>query len=84
MENQGVWKSLFGLELRKYGSEVTFAGNLNKKDSCNIIKVSDPFIKEIREIWSEANFELTSMSDDRLSFITFMVQLPYRKQTNFL
>ena len=29
------------------GGEVTFAGNLNKKDSCNIIKVSDPFIKEI-------------------------------------
>ena len=63
-ENQGSWKSFFDLELRKYGGEVTFAGNLNKKDSCNIIKVSDPFIKEILEIWSEANFEQILMSDN--------------------
>ena len=34
-ENQGSWKKYFDLELRKYGGEVTFAGNLNKKDSCN-------------------------------------------------
>ena len=30
--------------------EVTLTGNLNIKDSRNIIKVSDPFFKEILEI----------------------------------
>jgi len=37
--------------------EVTLTGNLDIKDSRNIIKVSDPFFREILEIWSEANYE---------------------------
>ena len=55
-ENQGGWKSFFDLQLRKYGSEIILTGNLNKKDS-SIIKVSDPFCKEILEIWLEVNFD---------------------------
>ena len=50
-------------ELEKYGGEVTLTGNLNIKDSRNIIKVSDPFFKEILEIWSEANYEEKIVSD---------------------
>ena len=56
-ENCGNWKSFFDSELEKYGGEVTLTGNLNTKDSRNIIKVSDPFFKEILEIRSEANYE---------------------------
>jgi len=35
------------LDKEKYGGEVTITGNLNIKDSPSIIKVSDPFLKEI-------------------------------------
>ena len=52
-ENCGSWKSFFDLELEKYGGEVILTGNLDIKDSRNVIKVSDPFLKEILEIWSE-------------------------------
>ena len=41
-ENCGSWKSFFDSELEKYGGEVTLTGNLNTKESRNIIKVSDP------------------------------------------
>ena len=34
-----------------------------KLDSCNVIKVSEPFFKEILEIWSEANYEEMIISD---------------------
>ena len=56
MENQGGWKTFLDFELRKYGGIAIFNGNLNKKDT-NVIKISDPFIKDVLEIWSEVNFE---------------------------
>jgi len=62
-ENCGSWKSFFDSELEKYVGEVTLTGNLNIKDSHTIIKVSDPFFKEILEIWSDANYEENIMSD---------------------
>ena len=31
-------------------------GNLTRKDACCFIEVSDPFIKEILQIWCEASF----------------------------
>ena len=62
-ENCGSWKSLFDLELEKYGGEVTLIGNLDIKDGRNVIKVSDPFFKEILEIWSEVNYEEMIISD---------------------
>ena len=65
-ENCGSWKSFFDSELDKYGGEATLTGNLNIKDSRNIIKLSDPFYKEILEIWSEANYEENIMSDYHL------------------
>ena len=65
-ENCGSWKSFFDSELDKYGGEVTLTGNLNIKDSRNIIKVSDPFFNEILEIWREANYEENIMSDYHL------------------
>ena len=44
-ENGGSWKRFFDSELEKYGGEVTLTGNINIKDSRNIIKVSDPFFQ---------------------------------------
>ena len=62
-ENCGSWKRFFDSELEKYGGEVTLTGNLNIKDSPSIIKVSDPFFKEILGIWSKANYEEKIVSD---------------------
>ena len=62
-ENYGRWKSFFDLELEKYGGEVTIPGNLDIKDSRNVIKVSDPFFKEILKIWSKVNYEEMIISD---------------------
>lgn len=62
-ENCGQWKSFFDLELEKYGGEVILTGNLDIKDSRNVIKVSDPFLKEILEIWSEVKYEERIISD---------------------
>ena len=44
-EKCGSWKRFFDSEFEKYGGEVTLTGNLNIKDSRNIIKVSDPFFE---------------------------------------
>ena len=63
MENQGGWKTFLDFELRKYGGIAIFTGNLNKKDT-SAIKISDPFIKEVMEIWSEVNFEQAIVTED--------------------
>ena len=44
-ENCGSWKSFFDSELEKFGGEVTLTGNLNIKESRNIMKVSDLFFQ---------------------------------------
>ena len=55
-ENSSSWKSFFDLELQSNGGKTLFLGNLTRKDACCFIEVSDPFIKEILEIWCEASF----------------------------
>lgn len=63
------WKTREGgklfliLNLGKNGGMAIFTGNLNKKDT-NAIKISDPFIKEVLEIWSEVNFEQAAVTED--------------------
>ena len=47
-ENSSKWKTIFNLELGKYGGNTFFKGNLNKKDIDNL-SIDDPFVKEIRE-----------------------------------
>ena len=49
---------------KKYGGITILTENLKKKKNRLTIKVSDPFIKEILEIWSELIFEQTIVSDD--------------------
>ena len=55
-ENSSSWKSFFDLELQSHGGKTLFLGILTRKDACCFIEVSDPFIKEILEIWCEASF----------------------------
>ena len=58
-ENEGSWKIFFDAELQRYGGKLAILGNLNPKDMHSVIKVSDPFVKESLEIWSEISFEET-------------------------
>ena len=51
--NGSSWKSIFDLELQPYGGKAVLLGNLHKKDIQDLIKTSDPFVKEILEIWSD-------------------------------
>ena len=39
------------LELQPYGGKAVLLGNLNKKDIQDLIKTSDPFVKEILDIF---------------------------------
>ena len=50
-EYSSSWKSFFDLELQSHRGKTIFLGNLTRKDACCFIEVSDPFIKEILEIW---------------------------------
>jgi len=56
-ENCGDWKLFFDSELKNYGDKAIFGGNLNKTDTSSLIRVSDPFVKELLAIWSEVFFE---------------------------
>ena len=51
--NGSSWKSIFDFEFQPYGGKAVLLGNLNKKDIQDLIKTSDPFVKEILEIWSD-------------------------------
>ena len=51
-ENCGHWKLFFDAEFKKCGGKTIFRGNL-KTDTSNLIRVSDPFVKELLAIWSE-------------------------------
>ena len=64
-ENHSKWKRLFDSDLVRYGGEAILKGNLNKKD-INNLTISDPFVKEILEIWSEVFFQETIASDEHL------------------
>ena len=55
-ENCGHWKLFFDAERKKKGGKAIFRGNLNKTDTSNLIRVSDPFVKELLAIWSEVFF----------------------------
>ena len=44
------------------GAESVFRGNHDRKDVSKYINVSDPFITEIVQIWTELSFEDTVKS----------------------
>ena len=45
------------MQLENYGCQNLFRGSLNVIDTRKMIKVTDPFLKEIVEYWAETNFE---------------------------
>ena len=60
--NRDKWKNFFNLALGKKGRSHFFElGNLNRKD-IDKLKIEDPFIKEIVEIWSDTFFERKMLS----------------------
>lgn len=61
-ENKGNCKCFLDLQLREYGGNIEPIENLKVKDT-KYLKISDPFVKEIFEIWSEICFEETKTSD---------------------
>ena len=52
--NHGKWKNFFNLALGKYAGSpfCELRNQLNRKD-IDKLKIEDPFIKEIAEIWSD-------------------------------
>ena len=56
----------FYADLQRYAGKLALLGNLNPKDMHSVVKVSDSFVKETLEIWSEISFEETVTSDKRL------------------
>ena len=65
-ENHGKWKLLFDLELRKFGGEEIFRGNLSKEDLLKYIKISDTFTFEILQIWMDIKYEANISSIEQL------------------
>ena len=65
-ENHGKWKLLFDLELRNFGGEAIFRGNLSKEDLSKYIKISDSFTLEILQIWSDIKYEANILSIEQL------------------
>ena len=55
--NHAKWKLVFDLQLQDLGVATFFRGNLNQKDVLKVGKVSDVFLQEILQIWSEVTFE---------------------------
>ena len=70
-ENHGKWKIFFDLELDSYGKELVFTRNMSKRDASKYINLSDPFIKEVHETWTEISFENTinSMEQFRQQYL---------------
>ena len=70
--NRGKWKNFFNLVLGKYGGSLFFElRNLNRKD-IDKLKIEDPFIKEIVEIWSDTFFERKVVSKDHFLSLSLL------------
>ena len=56
-ENHAKWKLFSDLQLQDLGGATIFRSNLNKKDLLRILQVSDVFLQDILQSWSEITFE---------------------------
>ena len=54
--NLAKWKLFFDSHLHDFGGATIFKGNLNQKDLL-MVGISDPFLLELLQIWSEIAFE---------------------------
>ena len=64
--NHAKWKLFFNLQLRDLGGGTIFKGNLHKKDLLAYFKVSDVFLEEILQTWSNTNYEDNISSKEQL------------------
>ena len=64
--NHAKWKLFFNLQLRDLGGGTIFKGNLHKKDLLAYFKVSDVFLQEILQTWSNINYEDNISSKEQL------------------
>ena len=64
-ENQIKWKIVFDLELEAFGGAAALTGNLNTKDTKDILKPKHSFVNEVLTIWAEANFEDRIISENQ-------------------
>ena len=55
-KNHGKWKLLFDAHLDKHGGKRLFSFNLKRKD-ISLLKILDPFLEEILEVWADLKFE---------------------------
>ena len=56
-KKHGKWKLLFDLQLRPFGGEAIFRGNLSKKDLTKYITISDAFTLEILQTFTDIRYE---------------------------
>ena len=70
--NLAKWKLFFDSHLHDFGGATIFKGNLNQKDLLTV-GISDPFLLELLQIWSEIAFEdcMVSVTQFRSQSIWF-------------
>ena len=73
--NHAKWKLFFNLQLRDLlGGGTIFKGNLHKKDLLAYFKVSDVFLQEILQTWSNINY-VDNISSKEQFFFFFVVYI---------
>ena len=77
---------MFDLELQPFGGEDVFRGNLSKEDLSKYFKISDIFISEILQIWTDMKYEASIYSMEQLKAQKLMAKHSHtsRKQTHTL
>jgi len=68
----------FNSELHDFGGVVIFKGNLNKKYLAKFIHISDAFITEILNMWSEISYDDNITSTENLLSFPFWQNLLLR------
>ena len=68
----------FDSELHDFGGVVIFKGNLNKKYLAKFIHISDAFITEILNMWSEISYDDNITSTENLLSLPFWQNLLLR------
>lgn len=55
-ENLAKWKLFVDSQLQIFGGDMFFKANLHKKDLELFFRLSDPFLQEIMQVWSEISY----------------------------
>lgn len=64
--NDAKWKLFFNLQFRDLGGDISIKGNLHKHDLSAHFKVSDVFLHEILQAWSNIIYEYDISSKKQL------------------